>query len=680
MKKKILVLLLTIGILIPQFASAHDIIPLPKKIITHKGTFTFSTLTTWSTSLTGEERERLAEFVPFAQKPARRNHISFRLVAPDKWHMTSDESYRIEITPQQVKVEAKTSTGLFYAWQTILQMKELRKANFRIPCGIVEDEPRFRYRGVMLDVSRHFFSADFLKKQIDLLAYYKINRLHLHLTDAGGWRLQIKQYPLLTQKAAWRTENDWTKWWGENDRRYVEEGTPGAIGGYYTQDEMRDLVAYASKKHITIIPEIEMPGHSDEVLAVYPQLSCSGEPYKHGDYCAGNEETFVFLENVLREVMDIFPSTYIHIGGDEASKQSWKTCSKCQKRMQEEGLKTVDELQSYFVRRMEKFLLANGRLLMGWDEILEGGLAPNATVMSWRGEHGGLEAVRQGREAVMTPGNFCYLDSYQDAPHAHPYAFGPYLPLKKVYSYNPVPEHLSPSEVRLIKGVQGCLWTEFVDNPRQVEYMLYPRLLALAEVAWSPQEQRNWDNFYPRVSKAVKQLEAKGYHPFPLHNAVGDRRESQSTLRHLAYGKTVTYDLGKYHTKYTAGGDGALTDGKRGNWTFTDGVWQGFIEGGKMRATVDLGSLQSIRRVSAHFMQSVTAEVFFPDIVLFEASEDGVHFVPLSAPMHAPEKSERTDFHRFQAEKPVEARYIRLTAHAHPKNGAWIFTDEIVVE
>ena len=321
--------------------------------------------------------------------------------------ITSPEGYRIDTTTKHITAEGTNGAGLFYAVQTIAQLYNAANC---IPCGTITDQPRFEYRGLMLDVSRHFFGKDYVKKQIDAIARYKMNRLHLHLTDAAGWRVEIKQYPRLTQFAAWRSQELWKDWW-YGDRQYREEGAPDAHGGYYTQEDIREIVQYAADRYITVIPEIEMPAHSEEVLTAYPQLSCTHEPYKQADFCVGNEEVYTFLENVLTEIMELFPSKYIHIGGDEAAKASWPTCPLCKSRMKEEGLANVNELQSYLIERMERFVNSKGRSIIGWDEILEGGLAPNATVMSWRGTDGGIKAVRAGHKAIMTPGEFCYLDS-----------------------------------------------------------------------------------------------------------------------------------------------------------------------------------------------------------------------------------------------------------------------------
>ena len=530
----------------------------------------------------------------------------------------------------------------------------------------------------MLDVSRHFSTKEFIKKQIDALAYYKINRLHLHLTDAAGWRLEIKKYPLLTEFAAWRTDPTWKQWWN-GGRKYVRFDVPGAYGGYYTQDDIREILEYARQHYITVIPEIEMPSHSEEVLAAYPQLSCSGEPYKNSDFCVGNEETFTFLENVLTEVMELFPSEYLHIGGDEAGKSAWKTCPKCQKRMKDEHLANVDELQSYLIYRIEKFLNNHGRHLLGWDEILQGGIAPNATVMSWRGEEGGIAAVTSGHRAIMTPGAYCYLDSYQDAPYSQPEAIGGYLPLKKVYSYNPVPASLTAEQAKLVYGVQGNLWVEYIPTPEHVEYMIYPRILALAETAWSAPERKSWPDFHTRALSAVADLQAKGYHPFDLKKEIGSRPESLQSVSHLALGKKVIYNS-PYSSHYPAQGNTALTDGIRGDWTYGDGSWQGFISDNRLDVTIDMEKETSIHSVTAAFMQVVGAEVFLPETVVISISDDGTHFTELRKQHFEVSKETPIRFTDISWQGEAKGRYVRYQAQAGSEFGGWIFTDEIIVK
>ena len=664
---------------------AQSVIPVPLKMEQGTGSFLLSEKTRLYTNLQGGEAklwENYLKALPVQLKEARkkdRKQMLFLLITPKTPQLPSPESYTLSVTPQRIEIRATSGAGLFYGMQTLLQlMQPAGTGSYSVPSVEIEDTPRFAYRGLMLDVSRHFSTKEFIKKQIDALAYYKINRLHLHLTDAAGWRLEIKKYPLLTEFAAWRTDPTWKQWWN-GGRKYVRFDAPGAYGGYYTQNDIREILEYARQHYITVIPEIEMPSHSEEVLAAYPQLSCSGEPYKNSDFCVGNEETFTFLENVLTEVMELFPSEYIHVGGDEAGKSAWKTCPKCQKRMKDEHLANVDELQSYLIHRIEKFLNNHGRHLLGWDEILQGGIAPNATVMSWRGEEGGIAAVTSGHRAIMTPGAYCYLDSYQDAPYSQPEAIGGYLPLKKVYSYNPVPASLTAEQAKLVYGVQGNLWVEYIPTPEHVEYMIYPRILALAETAWSAPERKSWPDFHARALKAVTDLQAKGYHTFDLKSEIGSRPESLQPLTHLALGKKVIYNA-PYNSSYAAQGDVTLTDGIRGDWTYGDGAWQGFISKNRLDVTVDMENETTIHSVTAAFMQVVGAEVFLPASVVISVSDDGVNFTELKHQDFVVNKEEAIKFSDVSWEGTVKGRYVRYQARAGKELGGWIFTDEIIVK
>ena len=663
---------------------AQSVIPVPLKMEQGTGSFLLSEKTKLYTNLQGGEAELWENYLkalPVQLKEARmkdRKQMLFLLITPKTPQLPSPESYTLSVTPQRIEIRATSGAGLFYGMQTLLQlMQPAGTGSYSVASVEIEDTPRFAYRGLMLDVSRHFSTKEFIKKQIDALAYYKINRLHLHLTDAAGWRLEIKKYPLLTEFAAWRTDPTWKQWWN-GGRKYVRFDAPGAYGGYYTQDDIREILEYARQHYITVIPEIEMPSHSEEVLAAYPQLSCSGEPYKNSDFCVGNEETFTFLENVLTEVMKLFPSEYIHIGGDEAGKSAWKTCPKCQKRMKDEHLANVDELQSYLIHRIEKFLNNHGRHLLGWDEILQGGIAPNATVMSWRGEEGGIAAVTSGHRAIMTPGAYCYLDSYQDAPYSQPEAIGGYLPLKKVYSYNPVPASLTAEQAKLVYGVQGNLWVEYIPTPEHVEYMIYPRILALAETAWSAPERKSWPDFHTRALSAVADLQAKGYHPFDLKKEIGSRPESLQPVSHLALGKKVIYNS-PYSSHYPAQGNTALTDGIRGDWTYGDGSWQGFISDNRLDVTIDMEKETSIHSVTAAFMQVVGAEVFLPETVVISISDDGTHFTELRKQHFEVSKETPIRFTDISWQGEAKGRYVRYQAQAGSEFGGWIFTDEIIV-
>lgn len=664
---------------------AQSVIPVPLKMEQGTGSFLLSEKTKLYTNLQGGEAELWENYLkalPVQLKEARmkdRKQMLFLLITPKTPQLPSPESYTLSVTSQRIEIRATSGAGLFYGMQTLLQlMQPTSTGSYSVPSVEIEDTPRFAYRGLMLDVSRHFSTKEFIKKQIDALAYYKINRLHLHLTDAAGWRLEIKKYPLLTDFAAWRTDPTWKKWWN-GGRKYLRYDEPGASGGYYTQDDIREILEYARQHYITVIPEIEMPSHSEEVLAAYPQLSCSGEPYKNSDFCVGNEETFTFLENVLTEVMELFPSEYIHVGGDEAGKSAWKTCPKCQKRMKDEHLANVDELQSYLIHRIEKFLNNHGRHLLGWDEILQGGIAPNATVMSWRGEEGGIAAVTSGHHAIMTPGAYCYLDSYQDAPYSQPEAIGGYLPLKKVYAYDPVPASLTAEQAKLVYGVQGNLWVEYIPTPEHVEYMIYPRMLALAEVAWSAPERKSWPDFHTRALSAVADLQKKGYHPFDLSKEIGSRPESLQPVSHLALGKKVTYNS-SYSPHYPAQGNTALTDGIRGDWTYGDGSWQGFISDNRLDVTIDMEKETPIHSVTAAFMQVVGAEVFLPETVIISISDDGINFTELQKQHFEVSKETPIRFTDISWQGEAKGRYVRYQAQAGSEFGGWIFTDEIIVK
>ena len=586
----------------------------------------------------------------------------------------AQEGYELEVTPDGILIKATTETGAFYAIQTLAQITN-QGTQKQLQCCKITDAPRFPYRGLHVDVSRHFRSIDFLKKQIDAMAMFKMNRMHLHLTDAAGWRMQIDAYPRLTSFAAWRPQPTWKEWWAGN-RHYAEEGQEGASGGYYTKDELRDLVAYAHSKHVELIPEIEMPSHSEEVLAAYPELGCSGEAYKDSDFCVGNEAVFTFLETVLSEVMEVFPSKYIHIGGDEAGKQHWKTCPKCQALMAKEGFSDVDQLQSYMIRRIENFVNSKGRKIIGWDEILQGGLAPDATVMSWRGTEGGIEAMTHGHDVIMTPGRYCYLDHTQDAPFLEPESIGGYLPLDSVYVYEPVESVMPKDKLHHLLGVQANLWSEYVVTDQHAEYMYWPRAIAIAETGWSQPEDKDLKDFRRRVLIALDVLKAKGYATFDLANEYGERKLAQTGLDHKAKGKKVTYNK-PIQDWYQAAGEATFTDGVIGGWTYSDNRWQGFLS--DIDVTIDLETVQQISYIGGTFMQLIGPGVFMPRKVDILVSEDGVNFELVQTVWNDVSTSqEELSFKEFHTICDKQARYVRYHAYRSTMRG-FLFLDEIVV-
>ena len=504
-------------------ATRFSIVPAPVSLEAHSGSFRLDRNTRILVGDAGDaELKGMAELfaaplraasglpLPITSEGGERGALVLR-VEPQAG--AAEESYHLRADGKGVTLTAATHAGLFRGLQTLRQLLPAGNADrWTVPAVEIDDAPRFAYRGMHLDVGRHFFPVPFVKKYIDLLALYKFNTFHWHLTEDQGWRIEIKKYPRLTEVGACRNETQL----GKNSRPYVGDATRSC--GFYTQDEVREVVAYAAQRHITIIPEIEMPGHSLAALAAYPELGCTPGPFQVGTqwgvfediYCP-KEETFTFLEDVLTEVMALFPSRYIHIGGDEAPKKAWEQSQFAQSVIKREGLKDEHELQSYFIQRIERFLNEHGRSIIGWDEILEGGLAPNATVMSWRGVNGGIAAAKQGHDVVMTPTNFLYFDYYQGPPSGEPLAIGGLLPLEKVYGYEPLPPELTAEEAKHILGAQGNLWTEYIASPDYVEYMVLPRLLALSEVDWSPREKRDWASFQDRLPGQFEHLDALGY-------------------------------------------------------------------------------------------------------------------------------------------------------------------------
>jgi len=602
------------------------------------------------------------------------------------------EGYRLVVGDSGVDLRASTAAGLFHGSQTLLQLLPPEifgpgtdsAAVWTIPIVAILDTPRFEWRGMHLDVCRHFFPVEFVKRYIDYLAMYKMNTFHWHLTEDQGWRIEIKKYPRLTEVGAWR---DGSMVGPHSDMKFDSI----RYGGFYTQEEIREVVAYAAARHVTVVPEIEMPGHSLAALASYPELSCTGGPFEVGKawgvyddvYCP-TETTFTFLENVLDEVCELFPGRYIHIGGDECPKTRWKSCPRCQALIKKEGLADEHELQSWFIRRIERYLNGKGKQIIGWDEILEGGLAPNAAVMSWRGTEGGIAAAQQKHNVVMSPGSHCYFDHYQGDASFEPLAIGGFTPVKKVYSYEPVPEELTVSEARYIMGAQGNLWTEYITTPEHAEYMSMPRMGALSEVLWSPRQSRSWEDFLPRLVRHFRVLDLLGVHYsrslFQLKADVGRGRGGQGILYSLSvpmdsgeiryttdgsdptsasdrYGGplqiggslevragyfsggvrqgpvagqvfTVSLSTGKPvtlktqpHRNYPGKGAFTLVDGVRGHLERFGKGWIGF-QGPDLDAVVDLGREARIARVTIGFFKGEGSWIHLPGSVEIYLSSD----------------------------------------------------------
>ena len=685
----------------------NSIIPKPVNYESGKGFFTITPSTQIVLSPSSKELSKIADLLKERLRLKQIQEVSMKS-GTSKSHNTitlklsqtnepGNGGYNLIVDKKNITITANSGNGIFYGMQTLFQLLppiiESRNPadsfeKWKVPVCKIIDYPRFEYRGMHLDVCRHFFPVEFIKKYIDLMSVYKVNNFHWHLTEDQGWRLEIKKYPLLTEIGSVRASTPI----GRNSR---DDNKP--YGGFYTQEEAREIVEYASRRYVNIIPEIEMPGHALAALASYPNLSCTGGPFEvrtkwgvtDDIFCAGNEEVFTFLEDVLTEVISIFPSKYIHIGGDEAPKTRWEACPLCQKRIQDEGLKDDHELQSYFITRIGKFLNKNGRQIIGWDEILEGGLAPGATIMSWRGTDPGVQAARLGHPAIMTPGSPCYFDHYQGNPAGEPLAFGGYNSLKSVYLYEPVPEELSSEEAKFIIGAQGNLWTEYISEAGQAEYMAYPRAIALAEVNWSEKKSRNWEDFLARFYQHTARLKERQVNyskssfnvnistgPDPvsgemsvfLNSEIPDSRilyslnstgetpgtkykgpfKINKTLKvsallevkdtfpgnvsernifvHDAYGRLPVLNT-EYSQKYAAKGPSTLTDGCRANAFAFGRDWLGYL-GNDADILIDLGRETEISNVNIGFLYNPGSWIFLPTEVEITLSSDGIHFSP----------------------------------------------------
>ena len=771
MHHRLLLLLLAIPFYAASQSSISDfqIIPQPQSIAYSKGSFelkegtpiyVYSDEADWATA---------AEYLQISLEPATGFKFDVQLVSrefpakdkpgiffmPDQ-SITETEAYVLQVSKDQVLIRAHTGAGAFYAVQTIRQLlpaeifnqkKSYSDIVWKIPCCTIEDAPRFPYRGLHLDVCRHFFPVAFIKKYIDLLATHKLNTFHWHLTEDQGWRIEIKKYPKLQTIAACRKET-MIGHYSDTPRHY--DGAE--LCGFYTQEEIKEVVDYAQKRFVTIIPEIEMPGHSSAALAAYPELGCTGGPYAtetiwgvfEDVYCAENEKTFQFIDDVLNEVCALFPGTYIHVGGDECPKSRWEACPKCQKRMKDESLKDAHELQSYFIKRAEAMLAKHDKKLIGWDEILEGGLAPSATVMSWRGDEGGIAAARSGHDAIMTPGYAMYLDHYQSDPLTEPLAIGGYLPLERVYNYDPVPEALNDDEAKHILGAQGNVWTEYIPNTDQVEYMAYPRVCALSEVVWTAPEKKDWNSFSNRLLTHFKRLEnlnvhyAKSFYdvkaamvngkvelsssmpefdicyttdgkeptaqshaykgPFPLkksatikaavfqHGKLAGKVSVLSYMVHKASGKP--YTLSKEPRKYRGIEPHGLTNGLVGSAKTWD-KWVGLTDA-DIDPVIDFGKNESFKKVTTHFVNSKGSWIYPPRVIAVYSSKDGKNFTLLGEQKIDAESMSGSTVETITIHTPKgKGRYLKLVATTFGKipkgaagagEGAWLFLDEIIVE
>ncbi|MEL6673501.1 MAG: family 20 glycosylhydrolase [Bacteroidota bacterium] len=734
-----------------ELAENMSILPKPVKLTPREGTFYFQEGAT--ILALGEDPAILNVVQYFRDYWQKQTGWSLQLHATEgnskadislliDEEIQGEEAYALSVSPTGVLVRGGSVKGLFYGLQSLRQLLPAEiegpasHGRIGIPAVEINDHPHFAYRGMHLDVSRHFFPVPVIKRYLDLMALYKLNHFHWHLTDDQGWRIEIKKYPKLTEVGAYREE---TLIGHYQDQPHQFDGQ--RYGGFYTQEEIREVVAYATARQITVIPEIEMPGHARAALAAYPELGCTDGPFKvatlwgvfEAVFCP-KEETFTFLENVLLEVMELFPGTYIHIGGDECPKKAWEESEFCQQLMRRERLRDENELQSYFIRRMETFLQGHGRNLIGWDEILEGGLPPQATVMSWRGMAGGIEAAKAGHRVIMTPGKPLYFDHYQASPAEEPTAFGGFNPIEQVYAFDPLPAELSPEEQALILGAQANLWTEYIQTPEQLEYMAYPRALALAEALWTPADQKSWADFAGRLPRQLDRLQVQQVNYAPrffdvfgepevaqagelgvrlaVHNAAAIhytldgsepttaslryeapvRLAASATLTALAFDEggpqgrawSQAFVLNKATARslnlaklpderYPGGGPYGLVNGVKGDMDFGGTAWSGF-SADDMEATIDLGGEDSISEVSLSFLHSPGAWIFMPEKVEVLVSGDGTNFRDIAF-YNLPEADQEATPSQLKETllnfDPTAARYVRVIARNLERCPSW---------
>ena len=651
----------------------------------------------------------------------------------------AEEVYKLDVTSQKVILEANSKLGFVYGLETIRQLlpaaiessSKVLNLKLYIPNVHIDDAPQYPYRGSHLDVSRHFFGKEYIKKHLDRMAFLKLNTFHFHLVDDQGWRIEIKKYPKLTEVGAFRVDQENKHW---NARTHNDPDAEATYGGFYSQEDIKEIVAYASEKGIRVIPEIEMPAHVMSAIAAYPWLSCKDEPIAVSSggvwpitdiYCAGKEATFEFLEDVLTEVMELFPDKYIHAGGDEATKTNWETCPHCQRRMREEGLANTSELQSYFMKRMERFLSKHNKTLIGWDEILEGGLPEKATVMSWRGFEGGWEATAAGHDVIMTPVSHMYFDYYQGNPDNEPVAFNAFLPLEKVYEFRPAVDSMSVEQKKHVLGGQANLWAEYIATESHSEYMLFPRLFALSYVLWSPEEKLDWNGFSIRVRKMMQRFDVMGINyaksafavqpeseidletgkitialksEFPdtqIRYALGDSElnadsevynnpisfDGTTSIKaavfkdgkimgaelnkyfdfHQAVAKPVTYKF-DYNASYPSTGATALVDVLRGSKYFKDGRWQGWI-GNPAVITIDFEEPKEVCEVTVGSLEEQGTGIYFPQHIKVEVSQDGENFEEVAQIERAfePNPGAKIENFKMKFEARKNVQFVRVT-------------------
>ncbi|MBT1695255.1 family 20 glycosylhydrolase [Fulvivirgaceae bacterium PWU4] len=733
------------------------IIPRPQSVSISEGAFTISSTTTIQVDASNPEMKRLGNLlaarlqtvtgypIRVINKGAGETTNTIILSTTHAPDSLGKEGYWLKIDKQRATLNATHTSGIFYGLQTIAQLlPSSSQKKVSLPAVEIIDKPRHTWRGMMLDAGRYFFPVEDVKKMIDYMVMYKLNTFQWHLTEDQGWRIEIKKYPELTSTSAWR---DASIVGHLNDQPRQYDGKKH--GGYYTQEQVREIIAYAAARYITVIPEIEMPGHSVAALAAYPELSCTGGPFKvsqnwgvHEDvYCAGNEQTFTFLQDVLSEVADLFPSALIHIGGDECPKVRWKSCAKCQARISQENLKDEHGLQSYFIKRIENFLLTKNKNIIGWDEILEGGLAPNAMVMSWRGIIGGITAAKQHHGVVMTPRNPAYTDYYQGDPANEPLTIGGMNALRDVYAYDPVPAGLTKEESKYILGSQANVWTEYIADLNRAEYMMMPRLAALAEVVWTEPRNKSFDDFAKRMQVEYQRYKAAGinhslsayqvrYNIVPdassvtvsLYNDVagaeiryttdGTEPGSRSTrysaalttqkplilkaasfvngkqvgatttrsiVLNKASGKNITFDTNP--DRRPVAGNKALVNNLTGSANFRDGEWTGYY-GKEMVVTIDLGEPVNVKGIRASFMHNPDALAFVPAILSYMVSADGKNYTTVETKILKTQPSEKGSQAFPVSVDEKQVRYIRVSAQPQVNAGGktWMYADEIVID